>query len=289
MYIPSNCQNKQRHRWRPALVTMLMLTLAGLHGAAQAMEFDEKLKAPMMKSQGELHSQAQRLATQYRTLLETAPEQLIRNSALVRQQFDLKWQVQRAIDEHKPLEQLAALGIISQGNGSYGIDLGEHPEWNDLHETMAGFLVRADLVEVGPALISRGFRPEDVATLKAYVAEHNPDTAASAAALPVVVGFGRVVRKYDKLRRPVPEAVVVSFIYQRARAISESNRRWVAGLFERLDEQRIRIVMSSFTELKPTTVWIPENISQGIAEYLVLVRQPDFEARVTAESKGVAQ
>ncbi len=243
----------------------------------------------MMKSQGELHSQAQTVTKLYREIYGSAPEQLIINSALARQKFDLKWQVQRAIDEHKPLDELAALGIVSQGDGSYGIDLGEHPQWNDLHETMAGFLSRADLTEVGPALISRGFRPEDVATLKDYVAAHNPDTAASADALPIVLGFGRVVRKYDKLKRPVPDAVVLSFIYQRARAISESNRRWVAGLFERLDEQRVRVVMSSFTELKPTTVWIPENISQGVAEYLAQVRQPDFEARATAEAKGVAK
>ena len=60
----------------------------------------------------------------------------------------------------------------------------------------------------------------------------------------------------------------ISFLYQRARAVERVEPRWVAGLFERLDAQRGRILMSSFLELKPTTVWIPENIAEGIAALL---------------------
>ena len=55
MYVHDNRQGRQRHRWRPAITSMLMLALASFSHAA---DFDEKLKAPMMKDAGELRSQA---------------------------------------------------------------------------------------------------------------------------------------------------------------------------------------------------------------------------------------
>jgi hypothetical protein len=288
MHVPSNCHGSQRHRWRLPLAMVLMFTIAAFTSSAQAADFDEKLKAPAMKDPAELRSQAQAFSARYRELRQAAPEQLIRNGALARKQFDLRWQILRAIDERKPLEELASLGIVSRGDGSYEVDLREYPEWNDLHETMAGLISRADLAQSAPALMRSGFRPEDVSTLKEYVAAHDPDVAAAMAARPIVLEFGRLVGKFDKLKRPVPDAMVVSFLYQRARAVSESNRLWVEGLFRLLDAQRMRVVMSAFTELDSTTLWIPENTQQGIKDYLAQVRQPDFEARVNAEAKGVA-
>ena len=284
-----DCHGRPRQRWRTPLSAFVMLALATLVAAAHAAGFDEKLKAPAMTSPADIQQQAQSFAARYRELFRTEPEQLIRNSALARQQFDLKWQMQRAIDEHQPLDELATLGIISRGDGSYAIDLGEYPEWNDLHETMAGLISHAPVADIGPNLINRGFRPEDVTTLKDYVDTHNSDDAAARDALPIVLGFAKVVRKYDKLKRPVPDSIVKSFMYQRARAISESNRRWVEALLASLDAQRARVVMSTFTELKPSALWIPEDTRQGIADYLATVRHPDFEAHATAEAKGVAR
>ena len=69
----------------------------------------------MMKSQAELHSQAQAFRRGLSRVARSAPEQLIRNSALARENFDLEWQIQRAIDERKPLDEFAALGIVRAG------------------------------------------------------------------------------------------------------------------------------------------------------------------------------
>lgn len=287
MYVPSNCQDRQRHRWRPAFATMVVIALA-LGSAAQAVEFDEKIKAPMMKSQAALYSQVQAHAARFFAVRAASPEQLIRNSALAREKFDLRWQIESAIDGRQPLDEFAALGLTPRGDGSYSVDLGEHPEWDALHESMAGILSRTNLEATAPELVNRGFRPEDVVTLKEYIAANNPDAAAATATLPIALGFGRTVRKYDKLKRPVPDAVVISYLYQRARASSESNRLWVQGLLDRLDAQRGRILLSSFLEMKPVAVWAPENLATGIAALLAEVRRPDYEERVKAEAKGVA-
>ena len=285
MYVPSNCQDKRRHRWRPAFAMMVALAFAH---HAQAAGFEEKLKAPMMKSQAALHSQAQAYAARFVAVRDASPEQLIRNSALAREKFDLRWQIESAIDGRQPLDEFAALGLTPRGDGSYSVDLGEHPEWDALHESMAGILSRTNLEATAPELVNRGFRPEDVVTLKEYIAANNPDAAAATATLPIALGFGRTVRKYDKIKRPVPDAVVISYLYQRARASSESNRLWVQGLLDRLDAQRGRILLSSFLEMKPVSVWAPENLAAGIAALLAEVRRPDYEARVKAEAKGVA-
>jgi len=287
MYVP-NSHGRPGHRWRPPFAATLMLTLATLTGMAQAVEFDEKIRAPMMKDAGEFKAQAQVLAAKYAAIREKSPEQLIRDPALGREKFDLRWQIESAIDGRQPLDDFAALGFNPRGDGSYSVDMAEHPEWNDLHEFMAGMLSRANLETTGPALVSRGFRPEDVETLRQYVAAENPDATAAAATLPITLGFGRTVRKYDKIKRAVPDAVVSSYLYQRARVSSESNRLWVQGLFDRLDAQRRRILLSTFFEPKSVAVWAPENLAAGYAALLAEVRRPNFEERAKAEAMGAA-
>jgi hypothetical protein len=258
------------------------------HGSAQAADFDEKLKAPTMKDPAELRSQAQAYSARFAAIREAAPEKIIKDSALAREQFDVTWKIQRAIDEHKPLGEGAISGITEAGDGSYAIDMSGHPEWHDLAQTITVLLTHENLEIWIPALVARGFRPEDVAVLRDYATASDPVSASAAATMPIALGFSRVVRKYDKLKRPVPDAAVHSFWYQRARAASESNRLWVDTLMKRLDAQRGRILVSSFLELNQKAYWIPENVSAGIAAQLALVRQPDFESLVIAEAKGVA-
>ena len=132
------------------------------------------------------------------------------------------------------------------------------------------------------------FRPEDVAVLKEYTAKTRPEALAAAEILPITLGFGKAVRKYDKLKIAVPDSVVTSFLYQRELAVSESDRRWVEGLLKKLDAQRARILMSTFLETRPVAMWIPSNLPTEIKVMLEQVRQPNFEAIATAEAKGVA-
>jgi len=286
MHVPSNCHGRQRHRWRPAIAPMLMLVLAAFTHAA---EFDEKLKAPTMKDTAELRSQAQAYSARFARVREASPEQLLRDAALAREKFDVAWKIQWAINERKPIGELAESGVTLQPNGSYAVDTVGHPEWVDLPNTIAILLIGENQQHWIPLLIARGFRPQDVEVLKSYVQGHDPMKASAEATLPIALSFGRTVRKYDKLKRPVPDALVHSFWYQRAFAASESDRAWVLGLMRVLDAQPQRILVSSFAELKQTMHWIPENVPEGIASFLEVVRRPDFEALAIAEVKGVAK
>ena len=89
-----------------------MVALA-VTGSAQAVEFDEKLKAPMMKSQAALHSQAQAYAARFVACAMPHRSSSSRIPRWRARQFDVVWQIQRAIDERKPLGELADAGIVA--------------------------------------------------------------------------------------------------------------------------------------------------------------------------------
>ena len=130
--------------------------------------------------------------------------------------------------------------------------------------------------------------PKDVQKFRDYVANHNWKAVSARENAPVALGFGRTVRKYDKLKLAVPDSLVMSFIYQRKRVSSDAERAWAQGLLKQFDAQRQRILMSIVQEPKFSTLWAPEDTAAGIADTLVQVRQPDFETRVAEEVKGVA-
>jgi len=102
---------------RPSLAAVLMIALTGIVGVAYAAGFDEKLKAPVMKSTGDFKIQAQTFAKKYTDIRAASPVQLVTSASLARQQFDLIWQVQHAIDQGKPLDELAGVGIVRVGDG----------------------------------------------------------------------------------------------------------------------------------------------------------------------------
>jgi hypothetical protein len=132
----------------------------GRGGLAQAGGFDEKLKAPMMTSAAQTYAQAKEFGARYRQVHTTNPSQVITNASLAREKFDLKWQVERAIDQRKPITGFEELGFESIGNGSYRVNLNDHPEWDDFPAGIIGVLADANLDTAAPALIQRGFRPK---------------------------------------------------------------------------------------------------------------------------------
>ncbi len=288
MQLTSNCPGRRRLK-RPPLAAVLILALAGFGGSAQAVEFDEKLTAPMMKSPAEFKKQAQDFATKYREVRAAAPAQLITNTALARQQFDLKWQLERAINEHRPLGDIESTGLMVQGNGSYLVDLEKYPEWRVLADTITTNFSSNLLDGTCQALLERGFRPEDVSTLKTYVADHDLKAAVNAATFHPTLQFSRVVKKFDKAGRPVPDALVISHWYQNTRILIETNRAWAEGLLKTLDDQRRRVLLSYFThEVKGSMFLAPESTSTAISQTLAVVRLPDFEQRLTTETLGDA-
>jgi hypothetical protein len=288
MQVTSNCPGRRRLK-RPPLAAVLMLALAGFAGVAQAVEFDEKLKAPMMKSAAEWKTQAQAFATKYRDVRAATPRQLISNPSLAGQQFDLTWQLEQAINERRPLTDIESMGFTPKGDGSYVVDYAKNPEWRAMADIVSANLSSNLLDSICEALLVRGFRPEDVSILKAYVAAHDANAAVHAATLPPTLGFGRVVKKFDNAGRPVPDALVISHWYQNTRIVMETNRAWVDGLLNALDAQRARVLLSFFTnEVQGSLLLSPESVDAAIGQTLAAVRLPDFEQRVSMPTTGGA-
>jgi len=288
MHVTRYRQDRRHRSKRPPLAAVLMFALMTAAGVAQAVGFDEKLKAPAMKSAAEFKTQAQAFATRFRDIRAATPVQLVTNTTVARQRFDLAWQVQHAIDLRQPLDVLADVGIVSRGDGSYSIDTYAYPQWFELAQSMISVVLPDFFDATAEGLLQRGFRPQDVETLRNYVATHDYNRMAAAPSLPISLGFSRTVKGYDDRKQAVPDSLVFSYWYQLARARAEAEREWADGLLKCFDAQRQRIYLSAVLELKSSSIWMPDDVASGIHEVLALVRQPDFEQRVIAEAKGVA-
>ena len=285
MHVPSNCHGRQHHRWRPALA-MLMLALAAA-GSAHAADFDEKLKAPTMKDPAELRSQAQEYSARFARVRAATPEQLVKDPALARDHFDLTWKIKRAVDEGRPLPDLAAVGIVPGAEGSVLIDSKAFPQWLPINERFASLLPGREFAVFNPELTRRGFRDTDLARLTEYLSTHDVERAGAQRALPAALAFSKVVAKYDKLKRPVDYGLAMSFFYQQARLKAEATREWTLGLLDALDAQRGRILIEFVSEFETTTSWTPSDPSVAVVDLLAMMRHPDFQQRATAEAQGV--
>src|SRR5215510_14838283 len=95
-------------RWRKrrkSIAAVLMMAIAGFGGSANAVEFDASLKEPSMKSAADLQPAARTFIAKYREVHAATPALLITSGSLSRQQFDMTWQLRRAVDEGRPLEE----------------------------------------------------------------------------------------------------------------------------------------------------------------------------------------
>jgi hypothetical protein len=285
MHVP-NSHGRPRHRWRPRFATTLMFAFTAFAGMAQAVEFDERVRAPMMKDAAELKSQAQDFSARFAAIRETAPERLVLDAALAREQFDIAWKAKRAVDERRPLGELAAVGIVSDINGVVRIDFNAYPQWQPYEERLAILFAEANMQGLREELMHRGFRANDFAALEAYLATHDLSLAAAERALPVALGFNKIVRKYDKLKRPVDTGLVLSYVYQQAKIRAEVTREWSAGLLQTLDAQRSRILFDYVSEPESFGVWTPTVQHDALAEILAMMRRPDFEQQAIAEARG---
>ena len=282
MYVESNRQGRQR----PRVVASLMLVLAGLAGIAQAVEFDEKLQAPMAKDTADLKSRAQSFMTRFAEIRSAPMEVRVSNPSLWSEQFDLEWQFQRSIDQHRPLGDVAALGLLEADDGSYHIDLSANPQWRRLEDDLAAMLPIANMDVYAQNLIARGFLANDIPKLKAYVATHDVRTLPMARNLPLALSFNRVVKKYDKAKRPVPDSLVLSYLYQRKKVVFDAQREWAIGLLESLEPRSARVLLSMTEEGPASVVWGPSDQTAGIADVLAAARSADFEERAKAQAQG---
>ena len=117
----------------------LLLWLASIAGVAQADGFDEKLKAPMAMGATEIKSRAQSYSASFARLRELSPAEQVTNKALFLEHFDLEWQINRALEDKRPLEDLSALGLVKHEDG-YRIDYNAFPQWQPFPETLSSLV-----------------------------------------------------------------------------------------------------------------------------------------------------
>ena len=283
-------QCRTRQPRRGPVAAGLLLCFASIVGVAQATEFitgfDEKLKAPMAMGATELKSRAQSYSASFARLRELSPTEMVTNKALFLEHFDLVWQINRALEDGRPMEDLSALGLVMHENG-YRIDYNAFPQWQPFPETLSSLVPTLNMAAAGPLLINRGFRESDVAALRSFIETHDLKTATSARTLPMAISFSKVVKKYDKIKRPVGKDLVFSFLYQRGKVEAEARRAWSEDLVHTLDDQRVRVLHSYFTEMQGIGYWSPSDTESGVANLLTVMRLPDYEQRATAEARGV--
>ena len=266
----------------------LFVVLAAFAGIAQAVDFDEKLKAPQAKGAAEIKALAENYSTTFARLDAASPAASVTDRSLYMDFFELKWQINRALDEKKPLQDLSAVGLVKREDGSLSIDLGANPQWDPLTQKLSTLLPSMDLKTLGPMLINRGFRESDLVTLENYLATNDLKASMKAKTLPMAISFSRVVKKYEKLKLPVSRGLVFSYLYQRSKAEAQEEQRWAEGLLNALDAQRARILQSYFSEMKGQAVWAASDVDTGVATLLSTMRLRDFEQRATEEARGVA-
>jgi len=259
---------------------------AGFAGGAQAVEFDEKVKAPMARGGAELRTQAEGYSTNFARLRDASPLEMVLNKSLAQEHFEIKWQLERALEDKRPMEDLSPIGLVKDGDG-FRIDFNSFPQWNPFSERLATLMPVMINQNVGPQLIARGFRDSDVAKLWNYVATHDLKAATSARTLPMAISFSKIVKKYDKIKRPAGKDAVFSFLYQRGKVEAEVQRAWAEGLVRTLDDQRVRVLYSFISEYQAIGHWSPDNVETGVESLLAVMRLPDYEQRATADSAGV--
>lgn len=265
----------------------LCLALAVFAGSAKAVEFNESLKAPQLKGAAEIKTMAENYSATFARLDAASPAELVTDRSLFLERFDLEWQLQRALDEKRTLEDLSAVGLVKQADGSISIDMGAYPQWHPFVQKLTSLLPSMNLDNLSSLLINRGFRETDVVALKDYIATHNLKAATTSKTLPIAISFSKAVKKLDKMKRPVTNDLVFSFLYQRSKAEALAEREWAEGLLQVLDAQRVRILHSYFSEMKGKKIWAADDVEAGVAGVLAQMRLPDYEQRAIAEATGV--
>jgi hypothetical protein len=255
----------------------LFVLLASVAYAAHAVEFDERLVAPLAASGTELKTRFEGIAIKAGSSDAQSRVAAVRDRAVARERFDARWLLGRLVDTRKPLPELEAAGFTALEDGSYSIDTTRHLEWRPLNQSLLT-LTDANFVDsIAPLLIARGFRPADIDVVRQYVSEHDLKRARDESRLAITLAAGKMARKRQQLKLPVDDRFMWSYVYQRARNADEVERRWAEGLLNSLDPQSQRVLASFFAEGDGTLLVSPTNDAEALARERELLLRPDLE------------
>jgi hypothetical protein len=275
MHVPSNQRGRLWRRRHGQIALALAALCAGLAGVAQAVDFDENLKAPMVRNGTELKPKLARYVASMETL--KTPLEQVRDKASLRERFDTHWLLGRLVDEHAPLPELAELGFEARGDGSYSIDTQKHPEWRPLGRDLSTISNAAAVDALAPGLIARGFREDDLAALRKYAGEHNLDQLRAERKLAIVLSAATAAKKLQKIRRPFDDQAMLAYFYQKSLGAEEVEQQWAEGLLNSLTPQAQRILASFYAE-QPGSWFIAPTPTKDALEYeRQLLLRPDLE------------
>jgi hypothetical protein len=233
-----------------ASVSLLLALLVA--APTQAAPFDEKQRAPRVATSQALRTKLEaHFATFQRKQQDPDPAAFIRDVQAYRQWSDLYFSVQLAMDEKTPLKGLEAFGLVARPDGSYLVDLRAFPQWEPLDSRLHRLTNPEILESYVSALKARGFRDEDVTTLRTYVATHDPRMALHTEGRQLVDTFAKRLqaqRKSGVQRADLQE--VLAYRYQKSALRTDIERRWAVGLMDALDAQRQRILASFLDEFQ---------------------------------------
>lgn len=234
----------------------LFLPLAVLLvGTVQAAPFNENVKAPTIATEQEF---ANRLKAHFDTFQRKRAEQpgaFVRDQAARKRWSDLHFSITHAMDEARPLRNLAAFGLVANDDGTYTVDLQKFPQWAPLDSRLYVLSNPNVLESAVPALVARGFRDADIASLRTYVATHDAQQATLAEGKQLVATFAGRLQQRQQAGHPLAMQEVLAYRYQRTMVRREAERQWAIGLLDVLDNQRQRVLASWLEEQQASTTF----------------------------------
>jgi hypothetical protein len=277
MHVPSNQCSRQSRRRRRSAAVALMALLGSLAGGAQAVEFDEKLKAPMVRNGAELKPKLDSHVQLMNRINAKAPIDQVRDKASLRQRVDLYWLLGRLVDERVPLPELSALGFEAKGDGSYRIDTHKHPQWRPLDQNLTMFGEVSAVDAVAPALTARGMRDDDLAALRAYIAANDLEHRRAERKLSIVLSAAKVAKKYQKAKQPFDDRAMLAYFYQKQLGAAEVEQQWSEGLMNSVSSQAQRILASFFAEDSGSWFIAPTPTADALEYERQMLLKPDIE------------
>ena len=200
----------------------------------------------------------------------------VRSASFARERFDTRWMLGQMVDARVPLPELEALGLKPRSDGSYTINGSEHPEWHPMAAKLALLSDSSVVNGLEYMLTMRGFRPEDMAALRAYTDSHDLKKIRDEAQLALLLSASKQAKKLQKLKL-LDDNFMASFFYQKQWQSEETERQWSLGLLDALTPQAQRILESYFTEITSASVIAPEDTAGAYQHERDLLLRPDLE------------
>jgi hypothetical protein len=230
------------------LLRMFLPLLLGWTAAVHAAKFDERVAAPKAATPATLKALTREYFATYQRAQAKGVGGLIRDPAAYRQWSEWQWRLWETLEEKKPID-LTEFGLIPQEDGSYTANHQQYPQWAPLDGLLLVLRTQAVFDAYAPELKRRGFRDQDLETLKNYLDKNDPERDAFGENRALIESFAAKVQSLHRTKRTIAREDLKTYFYQSKRNGDEAQRQWAVGLLDTLDPQRQRILASYFEEL----------------------------------------